>query len=101
LPKLDEKLSGKKETVYGFFESFSEYVSKLKDKLYSYYSNIKGAFKEVLDNNAYKDKLLNEIEDWGVIYYKSTFRKLTRLTLIGYMARYLQKLWICVSKHTK
>ena len=97
--KSDDKLSEKEDDLaYNSFKQFSEYISMIKDKLYRY-SNIKNTFKEAMDNNSYKDKLLMEIEDWGVIYYKSTFRKLVRLTLIGYMARYLQKLWIYVSKN--
>lgn len=86
---------------YNHFEMFREYISAVKDKLYGYYLRIKGAFSDIAGKIGYTDKLLKEVEDWGVIYFKTAFKKLARLNPIGIMQRYLEELWICMPKKLK
>ncbi|MBI2208938.1 hypothetical protein HYU50_05585 [Candidatus Woesearchaeota archaeon] len=86
---------------YSHFEMFTEYISAVKDRLYGYYSRIKGAFSDIAGKIGYTDKLLKEVEDWGVIYFKTAFKKLARLTPMGIMQRYLEELWICMPKKMK
>lgn len=86
---------------YNPFEVFKEYISTLKNKLYGYYSRIKGAFSDTSGKVGYTDKLLKEVEDWGVIYFKTAFKKLARLTPQGIMQRYLEELWIFIPKKLK
>jgi CHAD domain-containing protein len=83
------------------FTQFSEYLAGIKSKFYEYASKAKSKLSHLMDNVGYKDRLLNEIEDWGVVYFKTTFSKLARLSPIGASKRYLEKLWICVSKSVK
>ena len=85
---------------YHPFEMFKEYTSAVKSKLYGYYSRIKGAFSDIAQVG-YTDKLLKEVEDWGVIYFKTAFKKLARLTPQGIMQRYLEELWIFIPKKLK
>ena len=119
-PDTDSEKKGKKESIMGFqqqqpgiipfkqeekqnynpFEMFKEYISAVKNKLYGYYSRIKGAFSDIA-KVGYTDKLLKEVEDWGVIYFKTAFKKLARLTPQGIMQRYLEELWIFIPKKMK
>ena len=101
--KREEKLEKKQEKTYGFFQQFSEYIAKVKDKLYGYYSTIKDRLEEVKVGSkiGYTDKLLTEFEDWGVIYFKTVFENLKRLSPLGSAYRYLQTAWIYVSKKIK
>mgnify|MGYP001449858984 CR=1 FL=1 len=100
LPRLDEKLFGKHEKAeYNPFKLFSEYISMLKDNLYNYYSSTKKSIKKLTKSIGYK--IITEIEDWGNIYYKTAFKRLTMLTPLGAMARYLESLWIYVGKKIK
>ena len=92
--KKEEKVS------YNPFEMFKEYTSAVRSKLYGYYSRIKGAFSDIA-KVGYTDKLLKEVEDWGVIYFKTAFKKLARLTPQGIMQRYLEELWIFIPKKMK
>ena len=71
-----------------------------KDNLYNYYSSIKDFFKNVI-KTSHKDSLNTEFEDWGVVYYKSVFRKLLRLTPMGATQRHLEKLWVYIAKKLK
>mgnify|MGYP001297711670 CR=1 FL=1 len=104
LNKMNEELFEKRqEKTYGFFQQFSEYITKVKEKLYGYYSTIKGRLKEVKEGFkvGYTDKLLKEVEDWGVIYFKTVFENLKRLSPLGSAYRKLQRDWICISKKIK
>jgi hypothetical protein len=108
LNKISEELfeEGQEESEnnqnYGFFQQFSEYVAKVKDKLYRYYSSINGRLKEVKTGKiGYTDKLLTEFEDWGVIYFKTVFNNLKRLSPLGSAYRLMEKMWIYISKKTK
>lgn len=97
---LDKELVPKAGKVfYSPFKAFSEYLSGIKTQSYDYYSSAKKEIKKSAKNLGYK--ILTEIEDWGVVYYKTTFQKMARLTPMGEMTRYLEKLWICVTKHVK
>ncbi|MBL7055434.1 hypothetical protein ISS07_00815 [Candidatus Woesearchaeota archaeon] len=82
-----------------------DYISGVKEKMYDYYSSTKNSVKDIVKSVTEKikrtDKFLQEFEDWGVIYFKTSFRKLLRLTPSGMMARYQQKLWLYVSKTVK
>lgn len=100
--KISKNLFKKVEKPsYSPFKAFSEYISNVKDKLYSYYSKIKDTFKDIVGKIGYTDKLLMEFEDWGVVYFKTTFKRLVRLTPMGITQRYLEKLWIYLSKKIK
>lgn len=101
LPEPDKKLLEKNVTGYNPLKLFSEYISALKNKLYGYYSDIKKKFKITANENGYTDKYVKEFEDWGVIYYKPAFKKLVRMTPMGMMDRYQQKLWLFVGKTMK
>ena len=63
---------------YSNFGMFKEYTSAVKDKLYSYYSKVKDTFADISSRIGYTDKLLEEFEDWGVIYFKTAFRKIIK-----------------------
>jgi len=82
-----------------------EYIIGLKEKMYEYYSSAKNSAEDILKDMTEKikrtDKFIQEIEDWGVIYFKNSFRKLQRLTPMGMMARYQQKLWLYIGKNIK
>jgi len=101
--KSEDPFEKKQERNYGFFQQFSEYVAKVKDKLYGYYSAIKDRLEEVKVGSkvGYTDKLLTEIEDWGVIYFTTVFNNLKRLSPGGSAYRYLQTVWVYVSKKVK
>ena len=86
---------------YNPFEMFRGYISAVKSKLYGYYLGIKDAFSDIAGKIGYTDRLLKEVEDWGVIYFKTTFKKLARLTPMGIMQRYLEELWIFIPKKLK
>jgi len=89
------------EKKYSPFKVFSEYLSAFKDKLYGYYSSIKESLKKGTNKGGYTDKLLKEIEDWGVIYFRTVFQNLKRITPLGKAHRYMQHLWICQTKNLK
>jgi len=57
--------------------------------------------KKILGTIGYTDKNIKEFEDWGTIYYKSAFNNIKRNSPLGWASRYLQKMWICVSKTVK
>jgi len=102
LPKPDENLFEKSEkAAYSPFKVFSEYLSAFKDKIYGYYSSIKESIKKGINKGGYTDKLLKEIEDWGVIYFRTVFQNLKRITPLGQIHRYMQHLWICQTKNIK
>ena len=86
---------------YNFLDSFIEYLSNLKGNLYDYYSKAKDTLKKTLYRVGYTDKLLKEIEDWGVIYFRTVFQNLKRITPLGQIHRYMQHLWICQTKNIK
>ena len=85
--------------------SFLLYLSAFKNKVYDYYTRfkkkIKKSFQELVYSTGYKDKLLTEIEDWGVIYFKTVYQNLSRLSPFGKMYREMQKLWICITRKIK
>jgi hypothetical protein len=85
--------------AYKPFKILGSYASEMKSKLYDYYSKARSNFDKAKRGIGYK--LLTEIEDWGVIYFKTAFKKMERLSPLGQMQRYLEKLWICVSKKVK
>jgi hypothetical protein len=85
--------------LYSPFKAFVEYISGLKTKVYNYYSSAKKKINKLKKSQGYK--ILCEIEDWGTIYYKPTFKKLVRLNPLGAMARYQEKLWLCITKNVK
>ena len=90
---------GEEKIPYRAFKAFSDYLSEIKAQLYDYSSIAKNEIKKSAKNIG--QKILTEIEDWGVIYYKTTFQKMARLTPLGAMTRYLEEMWIFVSKHVK
>lgn len=96
-------ISFKKEEKpsYSAFEAFKGYISTAANKIYGYYSKIKDVFSEMAGRVGYTDKLLKEFEDWGMVYFKTAFKKLQRLTPLGIMQRYLEELWIFVAKKIK
>ena len=94
-------LKKEEKPSYNPFEIFKEYISAVKNKLYGYYSKIRESFAEATNKIGYTDKLLKEVEDWGVIYFKTAFKKLQRLTPLGIMQRYLEELWIFIPKKLK
>jgi len=101
--KREDMFEKNQEKTYGFFQQFSEYVAKVKDNLYAYYSAVKDRLEEVKVGSkvGYTDKLLTEIEDWGVIYFTTVFNNLKRLSPGGAAYRYLQTVWVYVSKKVK
>lgn len=101
LPRFSKDLFEKKKVIYNPLKLLSSYVSMLKDRVYEYYSKIKKKVKVTSFYVGYTDKLLTEIEDWGVIYFKTVFKNLQRLTPLGSIQRYLQYLWIYMSKKIK
>lgn len=91
--------SRRKSIVYDTLDKVSSYVKNIKEAAYSYYSSTTTKVKASV--KGYTDKLLKEFEDWGVVYFKTTLRKLSRLTPMGKTQRYLEKLWIYVGKKLK
>lgn len=85
---------------YGPFEALKDYISAAKNMLYGYYSKARGKFAGFAATG-YTDKLLNEFEDYGVVYFKTAFKKLQRLTPLGIMQRYLEGFWIYMAKKIK
>jgi len=57
--------------------------------------------KKMVGTIGYIDKDIIEFEDWGTIYFKTVFNNLKRRSPLGKVTRYLQKLWICVTKTIK
>lgn len=86
---------------YGPFEIFKDYISAARNILYGYYSKARDTFAEFTGRIGYTDKLLKEFEDWGVVYFKTAFKKLQRLTPLGIMQRYLESFWIYMAKKIK
>ena len=115
LSKFDEELPEKKDDIFlnGAYESFFKseredkgFFNKLYHgfiyKMYEYKAAVEDKMKKIVYRfNGYTDKLLMEIEDWGVIYFKTVFENLKRLSPLGAFYRYLQTTWICVSKKVK
>jgi len=89
--------------TYELFQQFSGYISKIKDKVYGYYTSVKDTLKALKDSLkiGYTDKLLKEMEDWGYFQFSTVFRKLNRLTLLGSASRYLQEIYVAVVKTIK
>jgi len=94
--KTIDNLSEQEEKSYNPLKAIIEYLSSVKSKLYDYYSSAKRTTKKLAKSLGYK--ILTEIEDWGTIYFGTTFKKMIRLTAQGIMARYQQKLWLYVAK---
>ena len=86
--------------LYGPFEIFKDYISAAKNILYGYYSKARGKFAGFA-GIGYTDKLLKEFEDYGVVYFKTVFKKLQRLTPLGIVQRHLEGLWIYMAKKIK
>lgn len=93
-------LKKEEKQPYGPFEVFKDYISAAKNILYGYYSKARGKFAGFA-GVGYTDKLLKEFEDYGVVYFKTVFKKLQRLTPLGIVQRHLEGLWIYMAKKIK
>ena len=93
-------LKKEEKQLYGPFEVFKDYISAAKNILYGYYSKARGKLAGFA-GIGYTDKLLKEFEDYGVVYFKTVFKKLQRLTPLGIVQRHLEGLWIYMAKKIK
>ena len=83
------------------------------NKMYEYAAAAKNGFKKVIEDlrgdsdnpisggRGYTDKLLKEVEDWGMPVYRTAFHNLRRVSPLGAAARYLQEMWVCMVKTIK
>lgn len=84
----------------GVYNATSKLFSRIQDGINNAFNGII-SYKELDKLNGYSDKLLNEVEDWGVIYFKTAFKNLSRITPLGAASRYLETLWIAVVRKVK